>query len=161
MLSVYGFLSSPKNLPIVAKHRFLTDKKPTKLYLCTAMLNHTWEVQLQQLRAELILMKDSIKETSADIIKGGFSSHPIFIAHQEDIEIGEVILDKTDMSTHWSISASTLEDFVEKGVVPADKADYFKENYKSPKDFICMFVIHGNDARFVFIPYRATALDNN
>ncbi len=125
------------------------------------MLNHTWEVQLQQLRAELILMKESIKETSGDIIKGGYSKHPIFIAHREDIEIGEVILDKDDMSTHWSISASTLEEFVDKGVVQADKSDYFKENFKDPKEFICMFVIHDTEARFVFIPYRATALDNN
>ena len=125
------------------------------------MLDHTWEVQLQQLRAELILMKESIKETSKDIIKEGFSQYPIFIAHQNPVEIGEVILDKEDMATHWSISASTLEEFVEKGVIQADKSDYFKENYKNPKDFMCMFVIHATDARFVFIPYRASAIENN
>lgn len=125
------------------------------------MLNHDWEVQLQQLRAELILMKDSIKETATDIIKEGYSQYPIFVAHQDPVEIGEVILDKEDMATHWSISASTLEQFVERGLVEADKEDFFKQSYKNPKEFICMFVIHQAQAHFVFIPYRATALDNN
>lgn len=125
------------------------------------MLSHDWEVQLQQLRAELILMKDSIKETANDIIKGGYTKYPIFIAHQDPIKFGEVILDKEDMATHWSISASTLEQFLERGLIEEDKEELFKTNYKNPKEFICMFVIHQTQANFVFIPYRATALDNN
>lgn len=123
------------------------------------MLDKNWEVQLQQLRAELILMKESIKETSDDIIKEGFSNFPIFIAHQEEVKLGEVILDKEDMATHWSISASTLEQFVEKGLIKKDREEFFRESYKDPKLFICMFVIHQTQAQFVFIPYRATALD--
>lgn len=125
------------------------------------MLSHDWEVQLQQLRAELILMKDSIKETANDIIKGGYTKFPIFIAHQDPIKVGEVILDKDDMATHWSISASTLEQFIETGLVEPDKEEMFKANYKNPKEFICMFVIYQTQANFVFIPYRATALDKN
>ena len=124
------------------------------------MLNKEWEVQLQQLRAELILMKESIKETSDDIIKEGFSHFPIFIAHQDPIKFGEVILDKEDMATHWSVSASTLEQFIEKGLIKKDREDFFRESYKDPKEFICMFVIHQTQAQFVFIPYRATALDD-
>ncbi len=125
------------------------------------MLSHDWEVQLQQLRAELILMKDSIKETATDIIKGGYTKFPIFIAHQDPIKVGEVILDKDDMATHWSISASTLEQFIETGLVEPDKEEVFKANYKDPKEFICMFVIYQTQANFVFIPYRAAALDKN
>lgn len=125
------------------------------------MLNKEWEIQLQQLRAELILMKESIKETAADIIKENFSQYPIFIAHQTDMEIGEVILDKADMATNWSVSASTLEEFVEKGIIEKSKEPYFKDHYKDPKEYICMFVIHNTDANFVFIPYKATAITNN
>lgn len=125
------------------------------------MLNKEWEIQLQQLRAELILMKESIKETANDIIKENYSQYPIFIAHQTEVEIGEVILDKADMATNWSVSASTLEEFVEKGVIEKEKEEYFKEHYKNPKEYICMFVIYNTDAHFVFIPYQATALTNN
>lgn len=124
------------------------------------MLNNEWEVQLQQLRVELILMKESIKETSKDIIKENYSAYPIFIAHQEDIDLGEVILDKDDLATHWSISASTIEEFVERGLIQEDKQQLFKDSYKNPKEFICLFVIHKADARFVYIPYLAAATEN-
>lgn len=125
------------------------------------MLNNEWEVQLQQLRVELILMKESIKETSKDIIKENYSQYPIFVAHQEDIDLGEVILDKDDMATHWSISASTIEEFIERGLIQQDKEQLFKDSYKNPKEFICLFVIYKADARFVYIPYRAAATENN
>ena len=123
------------------------------------MIEKEWEIQLQQLRGELILMKESIKETAMDIISEGFSSYPIFIAHQEPIEIGEVILDKTDMATNWSISASTLEVFEQKGLVLPDKTEFFKKNYKNPKEFICLFVIYQGSARFVFVPYKTPKTD--
>jgi len=119
------------------------------------MLDKEWEAQLEHLRGELILMKESIRETSDDIIKEGFSKHPIFIAHQEEIKVGEVILDKTDMATVWSISASTMEEFNEKALIPEDKKTFFEKQYKDAKKFICLFVIYGASARFVFIPYKA------
>ncbi len=125
------------------------------------MLDKNWEVQLKQLRAELILMKESIKETSDDIIKENFSHFPIFIAHQDLIEFGEVILDKKDMATQWSISASTLEQFVQKGLIKKDREDFFRESYKNPKEFICIFAIYKTQAHFVFVPYKATATENN
>jgi len=124
------------------------------------MLDKNWEIQLQQLRAELILMKESIKETSEEIIKEGFSNFPIFIAHQDPIELGEVILDKDDMATQWSVSASTLEQFIEKGLIKKEREEFFRESYKDPKEFICMFVIYKAQANFVFVPYKAEALEN-
>jgi len=36
------------------------------------MLDKEWEAQLEHLRGELILMKESIRETSDDIIKEGY-----------------------------------------------------------------------------------------
>lgn len=123
------------------------------------MIDKNWEVQLQQLRAELILMKESIKETSEEIIKEEFSNFPIFIAHQDPIELGEVILDKDDMATQWSVSASTLEQFIEKGLIKKEREEFFRESYKDPKEFICMFVIYKAQANFVFVPYKAEAIE--
>ncbi len=120
------------------------------------ILDQEWEAQLKQLQGELILMKESIRETALDIIKEGFSHYPVFIAHQDAIKIGEVILDKNDMATLWSISASTLEDFMEKGLIEPDKQVLFKDNYKDPRAFICLFVIYRGEARFVFVPYKSS-----
>ncbi|HCS19555.1 MAG TPA: hypothetical protein DIW47_03145 [Bacteroidetes bacterium] len=119
------------------------------------MIDKEWEAQLEHLRGELILMKESIRETAVDIIKEGFSKYPIFIAHQDEIKVGELILDKEDMATVWSISASTMEEFNEKALIPEEKKKFFITQYKNPKEFICLFVIYKNSAHFVFVPYKA------
>lgn len=119
------------------------------------MLDKQWEAQLEHLRGELILMKASIRETALDIIKDGYSQYPIFIAHQEEVKVGEVILDKSDMATQWSISASTMEEFKEKNLIPEEKTDFFKQNYKDPKEQMCLFVIYGAQAHFIFVPYKS------
>jgi len=125
------------------------------------MIDKKWEINLQQLRAELILFKEAIKETSRDIIKENYSQYPIFIAHNDDVLIGEKILDKKDMTTYYNISASTLEEFVEKKVISIDKVDEFKRTYKKPKEFICFFVVVDLEAFFVYIPYDSPATTNN
>jgi hypothetical protein len=119
------------------------------------MIGKEWEIQLKQLEGELILMKDSIRETALDIIKEGFSAYPVFVAHTGEVKIGEVILDKADMATSWSISASTMEEFLEKGLISPEKGEYFRTNYKNPEEFICLFVVHNGSANFVFVPYRS------
>ena len=119
------------------------------------MMEKEWETQLEHLRGELILMKDSIRETATDIIAEGYSKYPIFIAHKEPVNVGEVILDKADMATLWSISASTLEEFNEKNLIPEEKKSFFIEQFKDPKKYICLFVIHAGSARFVYVPYKA------
>lgn len=116
-----------------------------------------WELQLQQLQGELILFKESIRETANDIVKEGFSSYPIFIAHQSPVKIGEVILEGAELATNWSISASTMEEFVEKGLIEKSKTGFFQENYKDPKEYFCLFVIYQASARFVFVPYKGKA----
>ena len=118
------------------------------------MIDKEWEAQLAHLRGELILMKESIKETAEDIIKEGFSKYPIFVAHQTEVTIGEVILHKDDMATVWSISASTLEEFNEKGLIPDDKKQLFIQEFKNPKLHFCLFVVYNTSARFVFVPYK-------
>jgi len=117
-------------------------------------MEEAWEIQLKQLQGELILFKESIRETAMEILKEKFSEFPIFIAHQEEVKIGEVILSKEDMATTWSISASTFEEFQERNLIPKEKAPLFKSTFKSPKEFICLFVVYKGDARFVFVPYQ-------
>jgi hypothetical protein len=116
-------------------------------------MEQVWEQYLQSLRGDLILYKESLKETAADMIKEGFSDFPIFVAHQLEIELGEPILDRTELGTNWTIHASHLEEFVEKGLVQKERETLFKETYKDPAEFACLFVVSKEGGRFVFIPY--------
>lgn len=109
---------------------------------------------LDSLKKDIEFYKTSIKEVSEEILNEKVSEHPIFIAHKTEIPLGELILDHAELYTTWSISASTLEEFVEKSIIENSKEGFFKANYKEPKKFICVFLISGASANFVFIPYN-------
>lgn len=111
------------------------------------------ESPLKSLETELILYSDSIKEVAEDIIEE-LSKYPIFIAHQHEARIGELIIDKEELATEWNIHASTLEEFIERGIVKAEKEEFFKQNYKDPNAYICVFVMVPEGANFVFYPYK-------
>jgi hypothetical protein len=111
---------------------------------------------LNLLSLDLNLFKESIKEVSEDIIKEGFSKFPIFVAHRGEIKLGEMILDKDELGTTFSIQASTLEEFVEKKIVLAKNEGKFKATYKNPETHICIFLITELGGQFVFIPYEIT-----
>ena len=108
---------------------------------------------LKSLEADLKLYSDSIKEISTEILFEGLSEYPIFVAHQHEVAIGELILDKNELNTSWSVQASMLEEFIEKGVIHKDKKDRFIKQYKNPNEFMCLFVIVPEGANFVFYPY--------
>jgi len=75
------------------------------------------ESPLVSLEKDLKFFNESIREVAVEIMVEGVSNYPIFIAHQHELKLGEVILDRYDLNTEWSIHASTLEEFVEKGVI--------------------------------------------
>lgn len=111
------------------------------------------ESPLKSLETDLVLYSDSIKEISEEIVEN-LSKYPIFIAHQHEAHIGELIIDKDELSTEWNIHASTLEEFVERGIITAEKEDYFKQNFKDPNRYICVFAMVPEGANFVFYPYK-------
>lgn len=106
------------------------------------------------LQKDLDFYSDAIQEVASDIIQEGLSDYPIFIAHQHEVSVGEVILDRNDLGTSWTIQVSTMEEFVEKGLIKAERKDRFVKHYKSPEDHMCLFVIVPQGANFVFYPYK-------
>lgn len=112
------------------------------------------ETPLKSLEADLKFYNESIKEVASEIIAEGISPHPIFVAHQHEVKLGELILDRKDLNTDWSIQASTLEEFIEKGIIHRDKRDRFIKHYKDPHEHMCLFVIVPEGANFVFYPYK-------
>ena len=74
------------------------------------------------LQKDLDFYSDAIQEVASDIIQEGLSDYPIFIAHQHEVSVGEVILDRNDLGTSWTIQVSTMEEFVEKAwLKPSEK----------------------------------------
>src|SRR4051812_22851157 len=92
---------------------------------------------LISLEKDLSFYAESIREVAVEIMVEGISSHPIFIAHQHEVSIGEMILNKDDLNTDWTIQASTLEEFVQKGIIHPDRKEQFLKTYKKPENFMC------------------------
>lgn len=112
------------------------------------------ESPLISLKKDLEFYKDTIREVAVEIMVEGLSAYPIFIAHQHEIALGEIILDHTELGTSWTIQASTLEEFQEKGIIQANKKDAFLQSYKPADDFMCVFVVVPEGANFVYYPYK-------
>ena len=116
--------------------------------------NKAKESPLKSLEADLKFYNESIKEVAIEIMVEGISEFPIFVAHQHEVKLGEPILDRNELNTGWSIHASTLEEFTEKGLILADKKDRFIKQYKDAYKFMCVFVIVPEGANFIFFPYQ-------
>ena len=116
--------------------------------------NQEKESPLKSLEADLKVYSDSIKEVAIEIMAEGRSLYPIFVAHQHEVKLGEMILDKDELNTSWTIQASTLEEFVERGIIHPEKKDKFIKQFKEPGDFMCLFVIVPEGANIIFFPYN-------
>lgn len=93
-----------------------------------------------------------LRNASSTIIDQGVSMHPIFIFHREELPIGIQISSPGSSSGNWYVSASTLEEFVAKSLIREDKIEAFRKTYKDPTKHICLFLIEGESAEFIFIP---------
>jgi len=111
------------------------------------------ESPLLSLERDLKFFNESIREVATEIMLEGISSHPIFLAHQHELKLGELILDRNELNTEWSVHASTLEEFVERGIIKKELKDRFVNTYKNPNEFMCVFVVTPEGANFVFYPY--------
>lgn len=120
-------------------------------------MSHTQEAKLyiETLQKDLPLYKDSIIEVSKDIRSQGYSKYPIFIALQDFLPIGELIIDRNDYGTSWNIRASTMEEFLEIGVIKSDKKEDFEKAWKNPDKFCCIFFVTPLGSTFVFVSYNS------
>jgi hypothetical protein len=112
------------------------------------------ESPLVSLEKDLKLYSESMHEVSLEIMVEGLSRYPIFVAHQHEVKLGEMILDRHDLNTEWTIQASTLEEFIEKRIIKEELKERFLKTYKNPNDFMCIFVIVPEGANFVYYPYQ-------
>lgn len=107
---------------------------------------------LGTISADFVRVADSLKEASYQIRKAGFD-FPIFPICKVPQVVGQLLLDKKDLSLDWSYYASFLNEFVQRELVTPDNEDNFKQSYKDPDEFCCLFVVDEEFTNFVYIPY--------
>jgi hypothetical protein len=110
---------------------------------------------IEDLKVDLKIYDEMIKEVSSDMIAESFTQYPIFIATEHAVKIGELILEKDDHAATYSIYATTLEEMVENKLVLAEKKAEFIQAYKDPQKFMCVMLLTATIASFVFVPYKS------
>ena len=109
---------------------------------------------LKSLKVDLDFYSESIKEVSVEMIAEGYTLYPIFIAHQHEVSVGEVLLNKDELNTQWSVNVSSLEEFVDRGLIKEELENNFTKHYKNANEYMCVFVIVPEGANFIFYPYK-------
>ena len=100
---------------------------------------------------DFVLVADTLKEAAYQVKKRGFSEFPIFPISKTEISIGNLLIGKDEMSTDWNYSITYLDEFVQRKLVEDEEA--FKQAYKDPDEFCCLFVVDEEFTNFLFIPY--------
>ncbi|MGL4631462.1 MAG: hypothetical protein ACRCVT_09680 [Leadbetterella sp.] len=106
-----------------------------------------------KISADFVKVCDHLKETSYQIRQRKFSQNPIFILHLQDVELGSLLFESKDFSTIYTYKASMLEEFISRNLVGEESGELFKEHYKDPDEYCCLFVMDGEFAGFVYLPY--------
>ncbi len=110
-------------------------------------------LRYQQLKTELVIYKKAMTQAVDTILEKEVSKYPIMVAHQQELELGiPIVTTKTFPLGNWNIHASSLEEFATKQIITQERIQNFRGTYKSPKDFLCVFVLSELGANFLFLP---------
>jgi len=91
-----------------------------------------------------------LREAAETIRAEDVSNYPIFVLHHGDTLVGIPLVEGGKLPQGWQINASTLEEFVAKQIISAEKIDDFRALYKSKPNELCLFVFGGESQTFVF-----------
>ena len=103
-----------------------------------------------QLQEDIKPYKSMLGKATTTILDEDVSKYPIVVAARETLQLGIPLIEQ--QAPNVNLHASTLEEFATKGLIEAARIDRFREIYKDPTAFLCVFLIAPPDGTFVFIP---------
>lgn len=101
---------------------------------------------------DFVKVADTLKEASYQIRQANFA-YPIFPISRSGQPIGQLLIKSEDHKLDWNYYASFLDEFLQRELVGKEREEEFKNNYRDPDEFCCLFVIDKDFTRFVYIPY--------
>ena len=115
----------------------------------------------KQLEKELAGYKKILSQAAEVIHDQDVSKFPIFVIHQNIVDIGINIVEQAEGKGNWSVNASTLEEFVTKQIIAEEKVEDFQSLYRSHHDDLCLFALSELGANFIFLPKNSEAQDES
>ncbi|MBK9016825.1 MAG: hypothetical protein IPM82_23715 [Saprospiraceae bacterium] len=115
----------------------------------------------KRLEKELEGYKNILSQAAEVIQDQDVSKFPIFVIHQNIVDIGINIVDKEVVQGNWSVNASTLEEFVTKQIIAEEKVEDFQSLYRSHHDDLCLFALSELGANFIFLPKNSESQEES
>ncbi len=108
---------------------------------------------LGSITEDFVKISHHLKESSYQIRKRGFSDFPIFPICKSPQPLGQLLFPRAELDLQWNIYATYIDEFLQRELIDPERQEEFKQSYKDPDEFCCLFVIDGAFTSFVYIPY--------
>jgi hypothetical protein len=95
-----------------------------------------------------------MKEAFDGVINEGVSRYPVFIFHQQEVNVGLPIADRHFIAEDWSVNISTLEEFYIKGVITIEQVDEIKGKITGDPPLYCCLVLSEDKGSLIFLPRK-------
>lgn len=94
-----------------------------------------------------------MRKAAEAVLDQEISKYPIFVIHQMgDLELGiPLIRPSEEQGFDYSVHLSTLEEFTTKKIIDIARVDRFRQVYKDPREYFCLFLFKKGEANFVFL----------
>lgn len=110
--------------------------------------------KLMMLKEQLLPFTAIASKAALKIKQENISNYPIFVAHQDQIDLGIPLVRSDESGGIWSLNASTLEEFYSRLIIRDEKLQDFKDLYNSHIDEICFFTLSELGSQFLFLPTK-------
>ena len=110
------------------------------------------DIYLRQFGEDIEHYHALLQEAFTGVIQEGVSNYPVFIFHQQDVNVGLPIADRAQVAGNWSVNISTLEEFYIKGLVTIEQVEEIKTKILGQPPQYCCLVLYEEQGSIIFLP---------
>ncbi len=102
---------------------------------------------------DFVNVANVLKEASYQLRMRKISAHPIFALSKEHLPLGKLLIAKEEMNLQWNYYFTYLDDLRGRNVIEEERVEDFKQTYRDPDEYCCLFVVDQDFVNFVYIPF--------
>jgi len=106
---------------------------------------------LGKITADFAKVADNLREASQQVRHRGFSDYPIFPVSSEFQPIGQLLYEKGILGNTMHFYITYEDEFLQRQLI--EDQEGFRQAYKNPDEFCCLFIVDPEFMRFLFVPY--------
>lgn len=101
-----------------------------------------------------------LKESFYQVRVRKISDYPIAVLCRTAQPIGSLLVAAGQADLKWNYYLSYLTEFVQRGIIEEGEGEEsFRQTYKNPEEYCCLFVVDEAFTNFVYIPYPDDVAD--